>query len=585
MVFLLALGYFTALSGFFLIRLFPVWNLAIPGGLQDTRIFLWNAWWFRHAISVLHTNPFRTTMLFYPFGCRLISHDFPLWMNLITFSGQRAGLTMIAASNLWFVVSWILLGLCVYGLAREVTGQTFAAIVAGTYAMTHSYTLARAMQNWGQFNAWSIALFLWCLVRARRTGENRLFVLAGAALAWNAACHYYFLIYSALIWLAVAVMDISPYVLKFSLQRDNPGKVRSVLLGLAIVCGTIGLEIARHPGIYPIAGTMISMQSPENAVFVMWLFLMAWAATYVRIEATKVAPGPIFWRKHLILGFTAALLLSPLIRGSVSLILEGGYPKQSILWKTHLQGANLLALFGPNPLQALWGPAVSRWYTGRGMNPQEQAAAIGWVCLAVVLISQVWKADRRSRRWLYLACSATVLAMGTHLHIAQHNLWCPLPFFWLRLLPVVGNVRVPERWMAVGTIAWSVVLAMAVVKIAGHRKGPPWKIGFAVTALILLENWPGLPVRPVPAVSSVYERLRELPPGAVLPVPLYIGDSSIGAGDALNGQCIFPWDHLWAQVIHQKPMLGGFVGGISRRLIDDYTRPILYPDPSGSRGK
>jgi len=570
MAFFLALGYFSALAAFFLIKLFPAWNSAIPGGLQDTRIFLWNAWWFHHAISVLHTTPFRTTMLFYPFGCRLISHDFPLWMNLITFFGQRAGLTMIAASNLWFVLSWILLGLCVYGLAREVTGQPAAAIVAGTYAMTHSYTLARAMQNWGQFNAYAIALFLWCLVRARRTGENKLFMLAGATLAWNAACHYYFLIYSVLIWLAVAAADVSPYAYRLVRWKDFPGSARAVLFGLSLAAAAIALGISLHPGIYQIAGHTLSMQTPENAVFVMWLFLMAWGATYVRLETKKTVPSTTFWRQHLILGLTAAICLSPLIWGSVRLILEGGYPTQSILWKTHLRGANLLALFGPNPLQALWGPAVSQWYTVRGMNPQEQAAAIGWVCLAAVLISQIWKADRRSRRWFYLACSATVLAMGTHLHIAQHNLWCPLPFFWLRLLPVVGNVRVPERWMAVGAIAWSVVLAMALVKIGEHRKGSSWKIGLVVTALVLLENWPGLPMRPVPAVSPVYERLRELPPGAVLPVPLYIGDSSIGTGNSVNGQFIFPWDHLWAQVIHQKPVLGGFVGRISRRLIDDY---------------
>src|SRR5580698_4393749 len=95
MNFVLAFGYFTALAGIFLARLIPLWNHAIPGGLEDTRLFLWNAWWFHYAITVLHTNPFRTMMLFYPFGCRLISHDFPLWMNLITFFGQRAGLTMI----------------------------------------------------------------------------------------------------------------------------------------------------------------------------------------------------------------------------------------------------------------------------------------------------------------------------------------------------------------------------------------------------------------------------------------------------------------------------------------------------------
>src|SRR5947209_16839200 len=104
-------------------RLWPVFSSAIPGGLEDTRLFLWNAWWFRYAIHELHVSPYFTPLLFHPFGTSLISHDFPLWMNLVTYAAQAAGGSLVAASNVWFVLSWILAGYCSFLLARAVCGR------------------------------------------------------------------------------------------------------------------------------------------------------------------------------------------------------------------------------------------------------------------------------------------------------------------------------------------------------------------------------------------------------------------------------------------------------------------------------
>ncbi len=247
--------FYVFLSGVFLRPLFPVWNSAIPGGLEDTRLFLWNAWWFRHAIHTLHINPFYTRLLFHPFGSSLVSHDFPLWTNLVSYASQAAGLNLVAASNLWFVLSWILAGFFTYLLAAEVIRsqapglraepwQLSPAVVAGLYVMTHSYTLARAMQNWGQFNLYGIALFLWLFVRARRLKRTQDYVLAGVALAWTAACHYYFLIYSAAIWLAVAAIDLSPWRINIEKGPQNRAFLILVALGGAGAAWIIFL----HPG-------------------------------------------------------------------------------------------------------------------------------------------------------------------------------------------------------------------------------------------------------------------------------------------------------------------------------------------------
>src|SRR6185295_4970908 len=100
--------------------------------------------------------------------------------------------------------------------------------------------------------------------------------------------------------------------------------------------------------------------------------------------------------------------------------------------------------------------------------------------------ADVGAAARLARRWLFLAISSTILAMGTYLHLAQWNTWMPLPFYVWRLIPILGNVRVPERWMAVGAIAWGVALALALVRLS-DRKG--WRLGrlctLAAVAILL----------------------------------------------------------------------------------------------------
>jgi hypothetical protein len=81
---------------------------------------------------------------------------------------------------------------------------------------------------------------------------------------------------------------------------------------------------------------------------------------------------------------------------------------------------------------------------------------------------------------------------------------------------------------------------------------------------------------PPPPLSSLYQKLKEEPAGTVLPLPFYAGDSSIGAGDSLPSTRPFPWEHLWAQIHHEKPIVGGYIGRIPRRLIAGYKQDPLW---------
>jgi len=559
-------------------RLWPNFGTHIPGGWQDTRLFLWNAWWFHYALFTLHTSPFATPLLFHPFGTSLLSHDMPLWNSVVTTLIQWGNGKIVFSVNVWFFLTWGLAGFCTYLLAHEITKKQAPALVAGLYVMTHSYLLARAMQNWGQFNLFGIPLFLWLLMRAKRTGLLRDYALGGVALAWTAACHYYFLIYSGILWLLWFLWDAWPYQYRWRFQWFKR-RWRHVFLVIAMMAGGVAAWIVlKQPGALQWVSVKISLNTPTNALLVMWFCLFVWVLTGIHGNKIGWEPGWLSreWKKEILLLALALLLLSPLWINAIHLVLAGDYPRQSILWKTHLPGANFWSLLAPNAFHALWGSAVSDWFWGYRMSPHEQAASLGWVCLAVVLMARPWRQTLMGKRWTWVAGLATVFSMGTYLHVGNLNTWCPLPFYFLRLLPILGNVRVPERWMAVGSVAWGILLALALVHLANNRKWRLTPLCAIVGGLLLIENWPGIPFRPPPKSKKAYEILAKQPPGGVLTLPFYVGDSSVGSGHALYALAIFPWDHLWAQTFHKKPITGGFVGRISRRILEAYRQDPFF---------
>jgi len=554
----------------------PLWTSAhalIPGGLEDTRLFLWNAWWAHYA-QTAHAPLYETRMLFYPFGVSLVTHDMPLWMTLVTDLVMATGRSVIQAVDVWFALTWALNGFCTYLLAREITHRRAPSIVAGLFVMTHAYTLARAMENWGQFNLYALPLFLWLLVRARRNGGAVAWA-AGAAFAWTAACHYYFFIYAFLIWLAVSVADLSPW----GISAERPGG-SLILQRVGILCATIGgllsiWIIVGKPHSMTWVGHYIGLESPSNALLAFWFgvglwFVAQWRLTYYK----RTLIDPARRARHGTMAAVSFVFLTPLFYKAIPLMLRGGYPRQHILWKTHLLGANLWALFAPNPLQKIWGPIISGWFVHASMDAQEQASMIGWTCLAVVLGSGIWRARGTPRRWSALALVATVLSMGVYLHVGTLNTWCPLPFYFARLVPILENVRVPERWMAVGATAWAVVFALGLVRLAKRRLWSLRATCAMAAILVLCENWPGVPYVPLAVPSAVLSQLREQSPGAVLVLPFYVGDSSIGAGANAPSVYPFPWEHLSAQMTHEKPIVGGYIGRIPRRLLQAYT---LHP--------
>ena len=80
----------------------------LPGGSYDTFLHYWNVWWVQRALSG-GQSPFYTSLLFYPEGVSLVTHNVP-WFNALLWSLLEPLLDGIVAFNLGLIFKFYLCG-------------------------------------------------------------------------------------------------------------------------------------------------------------------------------------------------------------------------------------------------------------------------------------------------------------------------------------------------------------------------------------------------------------------------------------------------------------------------------------------
>lgn len=102
----------------------------LDDGTLDAFQFTWNVWWVKESLLGLHRLPFRTHHLFYPDGVPLLFHTGAFSLGLLALP-----LTLVAgpvvSMNVLVITAPALTFLAVAALAREATGDRWAALLAG----------------------------------------------------------------------------------------------------------------------------------------------------------------------------------------------------------------------------------------------------------------------------------------------------------------------------------------------------------------------------------------------------------------------------------------------------------------------
>lgn len=438
----------TALATYPLVRQF---GRSIPGG-GDAWQFYWNLWWVKRAIVDLHTSPYFTPDLYFPYGASLYFHTLNLLPSALAVPIVSA-FGLAAAYNTLVFVSFVLSGYSVYRLALYVLrvhgedawtdplGVRLAAFAAGVMFAFSSYRFVHLLGHLDLLSTWWLPLFVLCLLKTWHEGGWRNAAAAGALLAAASATSWYYLLY-LLVFTGLLVL-VEPTGERTSTYAETAGR---------------------------------------------------WQPSFPRAQAAgRVA------RAVAIFALLALPLLAPmLIRGWT----EGRTPNSA--YDVDRFSSDLMAFVVPSPLHSLWGETVAPLYgsLARADAGVETVSFLGYVPLVFAIIGFATCAAAR-RVWLVVTLVFTALALGPVLHVAGRAfLVAGLPVTWpyraLAALPYGDIPRVPSRFVVMITLCLSVAAALGAWRLLRRRprtRASAFSAGICV--LVLVEN----AVVPVPMAA------------------------------------------------------------------------------------
>ena len=427
-----------------------------------------------------------------------------------------------------------------------------------------TYVLVHVLGHVNLVNAWVIPLFALVLGRFMERPSALRACLAGVALAAVTYSDYY----HALFCVAFVGLTLVATSLRVAVTTRS-GRWRRAMqtsLALAAVLAACGVVVAATGGTVVTLGSIrISIRSTRNIVAgVGALLLVAAVLRYaVRLSLVSSAGGQRPARRlWLVAAASAGVLLAPIAYFGLALILQGDYVAPTIPWRSSPAGINVATLVLGPPRHLVTGPWTQQAYGRFGIDPIEQSGWIGVVpAIAIVLALRHVRVQKDQRLWLLTAATFLALSLGPFLRVFGADTGLPLPFAVMRHLPLVSNARMPGRAIVMVQLASAVLTALALARLSRRRM-----VTGAWTVALLAETLPmPTPLYRVPAADAVDLALRGSPTPRALELPTGLRD---GFGD--RGHL----DHrlLAHQLVHERPVAGGFVARLSPAVRQRYSQ-------------
>lgn len=221
------------------------------------------------------------------------------------------------------------------------------------------------------------------------------------------------------------------------------------------------------------------------------------------------------------------------------------------------KGIDPLFLLLPAEYHPLWGNLVTGAYQRlRGYG------SVGFICYLGVGALALWVAGKclpgrkvvaKIHRfswalWTLPFILYLLLALGDPLVIAGQQTGLPLPFAALEDLPLLGTLRVANRFVVPATLALAVLAAYGATQIFSVLRSGSWldrrKVFWGLLALLAVDYlWIPYPMQALPRPGWT-EEIKRAPPGLLLNIPG--GYRARGASD------------LYLQTLHHRPLVGGY---------------------------
>jgi hypothetical protein len=199
--------------------------------LGDAKFCAWLLNWnfhrlFTDPLGLFHAN------IFFPARYTVAFSENLLGVSLFGVPLYAAGASALTAYNALFLLGMFLSALAAWALARHVTGDAAASLLASLVFAFVPWRLAQLPHiqfQWGAF----LALLLLFLLRYLESGRRRDAVLFSVCFAWNGLCNIHYLLFAGLL---VAL------VLGWELATGGPkrgGRVRGAALACVIAAAAL----------------------------------------------------------------------------------------------------------------------------------------------------------------------------------------------------------------------------------------------------------------------------------------------------------------------------------------------------------
>ncbi len=419
----------------------------VPGSdtwAYDEYTFLWNIWYFKHALIDQLSTPLHTDLLFYPVGMGLVMYTFNLLAAALALPLHLATGNIPLASNLVNLASTALAG---YG--------TFLLVL---YLLRRPPVNSEQSPVNGHSSPATFHLPPFTLPAAFIAGL--IYAFASSRMVYLALGHY-----------MIVTTQWLPFFLLYFVRTLDRWRSRD-----ALIAGIFAALCLLTDMLY---GVLIALMAG--------VLLLDWWLGYRRQRRAGQIAEAVPWTRALgrlaSMVAVAALLSAPLLIPTVREGLDADYAVEGWGMSDQLS-ADLVGLVTPTDLHPLWGDdweaTLRAVQTGESRFRDVNTVFIGYATLALAVLGAI-VAGRRGRPWLAIALIAFVLALGPLLQINGQSLYnldglevtVPLPYILLHYIPFVQGFRAPNRFSLVLLQALAVLAgygaAWLLVKVAGAR--------------------------------------------------------------------------------------------------------------------
>ena len=562
-----------ALTGYACIALAFAWPLplhlttALLGPIsQDTGVYVWNLWVFRHEIVAHHHLPFATIeILSLAAPVPLALHNYTAIADLLAFP-FLPWLGTVRTFNILVIGSGVLSAFAMFLFARRATGHTGAAWLAGLLFGFSPYMSARTSEHFSLVQTAPIVLFALLFDRLRNAPTIGVAAATGATVSIAYLCDPYYAVYCVLI--AAFTIAYSAVIVRDDVAPARPTRRVRFALGavIAVLAGLVAAIAVGGGGQFSILNIRVSMTQLYTPVLLLTtsVALRVWIAVRPRLGwAFPVRVPPL--RMVMVSAIACAAVLAPVLLPMAAPTGERQWISPKVFWRSSAAGLDLFTLITPNPLHPWFGRYFDGWLARLPHTAIENIASIPWTVVGIIAVAAWLRRSFAPRYWVVFTLFFASLALGPFVHAAGQNLYVPTPWAFLRYLPVIGAARMPTRMIAVVMFGVALLLAFAIRELSARVRRPAL-LTAALSALLLLELLPSPRPTYSAEVPEIYKIVAADPrPVALLSLPFGLRDGMSSYGNASPTRQFF-------QTVHGKPIVGGYISRLPSSGIAYYTQ-------------